>query len=65
MSNKFLAIWRDTEGSAPQKRHESKDEAIKEANRLARSTGEEYFVLEVVGSVKPVHMPVDYTEIGE
>ena len=63
MSDKFYAIWRDKGGSAPSKRHETKEEAIAEAGRLAQQSNEAYFVLEVVGVVEPAKIPVKYTGI--
>lgn len=38
VQGKFWAVWKDHGGAAPQKRHETKESAIEEANRLARST---------------------------
>ncbi|MDX1504642.1 MAG: hypothetical protein R3221_02935 [Spongiibacter sp.] len=63
MKKKFWAVWRENGGGAPQKRHESMDSAQKEAARLARQEGDRYFVLEVVGIVAPVEIPVEYTAI--
>ena len=63
MSEKFWAVWRETGGAAPSKRHATKDGAITEAGRLAQQSNEKYFVLEVVGAVEPVKLPVTYTEI--
>ena len=61
--NKFYAVWRQTGGAAPSKRHETKEEAIQEAYRLARQTNENYYVLEVIGIVKPIQMPVEFIGI--
>jgi len=63
MSKKFWAVWRETGGAVPNKRHDTKDAAITEASRLAQQSNERYFVLEVVGVVAPVKFPVGYTEI--
>ena len=60
---KFWAVWRETGGAAPSKRHDTKESAISEAGRLARTTGERYFVLEVVGVSAPTTPPVEYTDI--
>jgi hypothetical protein len=64
MSDKFWAVWRETGGSAPSKKHETKDEAVVEASRLAQQSNERYFVLEVVGVVAPVKFPVAYTDVS-
>lgn len=63
MNEKFWAVWRETGGAAPSKRHGTKDEAITEAGRLAQQTNARYFVLEVVGAVAPVKYPVAYAAI--
>ncbi len=60
---KFWAVWRETGGSPPSKRHDLKEDAICEANRLARQSNERYYVLEAIGVVYPVQLPVDYKEI--
>lgn len=65
MSDKFYAVWRDKGGSAPSKRHETKEEAIAEAGRLAQQSNEAYFVLEVVGVVAPIRPAVAYSELAE
>ena len=62
MSDKFWAVWRKTGGGAPQKRHETKEDALLEAQRLATQTNEQYFVLEAIGIVAPKVVPVEYTE---
>ena len=64
MSEKFWAVWRETGGATPNKRHPTKDEAITEAGRLAQQTNERYFVLEVIGAVAPVKFPVEYADIA-
>jgi len=64
MSDKFWAVWRETGGAPPSKRHTTKDFAVTEAGRLAQQTNERYFVLEVVGVVAPVKFPVAYTDIA-
>ena len=63
MSEKFYAVWRKTGGLPPQKRHETKVEAITEACRLARQTEKDYYVLEVIGKAKPIILSADYEEI--
>lgn len=62
-TKKFWAVWRQTGGSAPTKRHKTKDAAIGEAARLAQQTAESYYVLEVVGVVSPVQTPINYSEL--
>lgn len=64
MIEKFWAVWRQSGGSAPSKRHDTKEAAINEAGRLAQNSNEQYYVLEVVGVVGPVALPVNYTEIA-
>lgn len=54
MSDKFWMVLRETGGSAPNKRHVLKMDAVAEAGRLAQQTNERYFVLEVTGVVVPV-----------
>jgi len=63
MREKFWAVWRETGGGAPNKQHDTKESAIQEAGRLAKQTGDGYFVLEVIGVVAPIMIPVEYTEI--
>lgn len=63
MSKKTWAIWREKGGSGPNYRHDSFESAKAEAERLARETGYSFLVLEVIGVVKPVYVPVEYTEI--
>ena len=60
---KFWAVWRKTGGAAPSKRHDTKEDAITEAGRLAQQSNEQYFVLEVIGVVGPVTLPVNFTAI--
>ena len=60
---KFWAVWRKTGGSTPSKRHETKEGAITEAGRLAQQSNEQYFVLEVIGVVAPVTLPVYFMAI--
>jgi len=64
MSKKFWAVWRETGGAPPSRRHETKEVAIKEAERLTRQTGESYYILEVIGKVAPAYAPVEYQEIN-
>ena len=61
--DKFYAVWKQNGGGAPNKKHDSKDGAIQEASRLAQQSQESYLILEVIGIVKPMITPVDYTEI--
>jgi len=63
MSDKFWAVWRKTGGGAPQKRHDTKEEAVEEAGRLVKQTGEDYYILEVTGIVRPTYAPVEHVEI--
>ena len=62
MSDKFWAVWRKNGGGAPTKKHETKDEALAEAQRLATQSNDAYFVLEAIGIVAPKVAPVEYTE---
>ena len=64
MSDKFWAVWRETGGSTPSKRHILKMDAVAEAGRLAQQTNERYFVLEVVGVVAPVKFPAAYSDVA-
>lgn len=63
MNDKFWAVWRKTGGGAPQKRHDTKSDAIKEAERLVKQTGEEYYILEVTGIVRPTYAPCEYVSL--
>jgi hypothetical protein len=63
MSDKFWAVWRKTGGGAPQKRHDTKEEAVEEAGRLVKQTGEAYYIPEVTGIVRPTYAPVEHVEI--
>jgi hypothetical protein len=60
---KFWMILRRTGNSAPSKRHSRKDIAVKEGQRLARQSGEGYYLLEAVGIVEPEELPVKYRSI--
>ena len=61
---KFWAVWRKTGGNPPTRTHTSKEAAIQEAARLVRqSGGEEYYILEVVGYVRPKVAPTEYVEL--
>lgn len=60
---KFWAVWRETGGAAPSKRHKTREEALAEAGRLAQQSAEPYYVLEAIGTVAPVAVPVSYTEL--
>lgn len=61
---KFWAVWRETGGAALRvQRHDTKESAISEAGRLARTTGERYFVLEVVGVSASTTLSVEYIDI--
>jgi hypothetical protein len=63
-ATKFWAVWRGLGGGAPNKRHATRDDAIREAARLARQSNEPYYVLETIGIVEPVEVPVNFTELG-
>lgn len=63
MNEKFWAVWRKDGGAPPSKRHETKDSAINEAARLAQNTNTEYFVLEAIGIVAPIEIPINYFEL--
>ena len=63
--SKFYAVWRKNGGGAPTKRHETKELAIEEANRLATQSLDGYYVLEVIGIVEPIKAPIQYTEIKD
>jgi len=62
---RFWAVWRETGGAPPSKRHPTKEEALAEAGRLACQSTEGYYVLEAIGVVEPVVAPVAYTEFGK
>jgi len=61
---KFWAVWRETGGAAPSKRHQTKEDALAEAGRLAQQSSERYYVLEAIGVVAPVVTPVSYVEFS-
>lgn len=62
MSNKFWAIWR-VGGNAPSKPHNSLQESIDEATRLVKKGSGEFYILEVIGIVKPKEIPVEFEYI--
>ena len=64
MSDKFWAVWRKTGGSAPNKKHATKEAALAEAQRLATQTNDQYFVLEAIGIVAPKVATIEYTEFN-
>ena len=59
--NKFWMVIRESGNSAPTMRHETKDAAIAEANRLSLQANERYYVLETVGYLEQPRQPVNYT----
>ena len=59
---KYWAIWRETGGAPPSKKHTTKAEAMVEAGRLASSSQERYYILEAVGYVEPVQSPIVYKD---
>jgi len=63
VQGKFWAVWKDHGGAAPQKRHETKESAIEEANRLARQERADYYVLEVIGIVDQPVIPLAYRDL--
>ena len=65
MGEKFWAVWRATGGSAPSKRHGTKQAALDEASRLASQTNEEYYVLEVIGKIKLLQIPTVFIPIDQ
>lgn len=63
MNEIFWLVW-NPQGNAPKHRHNSKDEAIKEAFRLARlNPDNEFFVLQALGTAKKVD--VIYEELDQ
>jgi hypothetical protein len=61
--NRFWCVWRAEGGSPPTKRHHSYEEAVQEAERLARSTGVKMYVLATVGYAQPIQQPVEFRNI--
>ena len=59
----FWSVWRASSGSASNKRHDSFQSALDEAERLARIENAKFFVLRTIGIVAPVESPVEYSEI--
>lgn len=59
---KFWAVWRENGGGPPNKKHATKDEAVREAARLAQQTNDRYLVLEVIGAVASLQVPVDWVD---
>ena len=62
MDEKFWMVKRESGGGDPSRRHESKEEAIEEAERLASKENARFFILEAIGVVARVRQPVNYTE---
>lgn len=61
---KFWAIWGKSIDSAPPKRqYDTEQEAMREAERLTALTGDDYYILEVIGVIRPIQVPVEYVEI--
>ena len=65
MSEKFWMVIRDTGGAPPSKRHLNHDEAVKEAGRLARQSGEKYYILQAVGYCEQPVQPVAYIPLDD
>lgn len=57
----FWMVWR-AGGNAPMHQHQSEDSANKEADRLAREVGGEFFVLRALRSFKRVSVIVTELE---
>jgi hypothetical protein len=49
--------------SAPTRKHETREEAVTEAKRLARKHNGKFFVLQAVAFVVPEEAPVKVTEM--
>ena len=60
---KFWAVWKENGGATPNKRHDTKESAINEAGRLAQQENSSYYVLETVGIVTKVILPVNYADL--
>ena len=60
--SRFWSVWRKSGGGVSTKRHYTKDDAIKEGARLAKQAGEEFYILEVIGIVRPVDIPIEYED---
>lgn len=63
MSDKFFMVIREDGGAPPMKRHDTEDDAIKEANRLALSSGKPYYVMKAIGMVKLPEVEIVYEKI--
>ena len=63
---RFWIVWCPEKG-VPAKKHHTKDEAIAEAQRLARKTPENFmfYVMEAVGVAFRPELPVEYGELPD
>lgn len=61
----FYMVLRKSGQSAPAVRHDTKEKAMIEAERLCRNSNEEYYVLAPVSIVKPIEVvkPVEWETI--
>jgi hypothetical protein len=64
MDKKFWMVYREN-GEASRKCHNTKEEAITEARRLAGLGEGRFFILEVIGIVCRPELPIEYTEIKD
>jgi len=58
---KFWIIGR--EGAEPVKRYKSKNEAIREADVMAKKLGDKYYIFEALGYVALPNTPIYYHEL--
>lgn len=62
MTEKFWLVWRP-EGGMPNVKHECKDVAIDEAQRIAACEDERVYVCECIGYSAPQRAPIVWTDV--
>lgn len=62
MDKKFWAVWKSN-GGMSSCGHQTKSEAVAEAERLARKERTTFYIMEAVGMVELKEQPIKYTDI--
>ena len=62
MSKKFWAVWKAGVGASTVG-HQTKSEALAEAERLARKERTTFYIVEAIGMVELKEQPIEYTDI--
>lgn len=59
----FFCLWKCNGGDPPRSQHETLQDALNEAERLVKKTGDTFYVLHTVGLVRPSHPPAEFVSL--